>query len=273
MPEGPEIRIAADRVNAAVGGKTTERVRFGLERLLPFEEELSGRRVEDVTSRGKAMLTRFEGGRVLYSHNQLYGKWLVCRPDRPPQTGRSLRVSIETDAKWAQLYSASEIEVLWEEDLEQHPFLQKLGPDLLDAGTTPARIAKRIQDPRFARKRLGGLLLEQGFLAGVGNYLRSEILFFAGLPPERRPSDLHEDEVRRLAKAAREVTRRTYRTQGTTETPDHVRRAKAAGQPRRLWRHAVFYRDGESCRRCGDQVTREEFAGRRLYRCPTCQAG
>ena len=62
MPEGPEIRRAADRVAAAIEGRIADDVFFAFDQLKPFEMVLTGRRVEEVTTRGKGMLTRFEGG-------------------------------------------------------------------------------------------------------------------------------------------------------------------------------------------------------------------
>ena len=271
MPEGPEIRRVADRLEKAVAGQVAERVEFGQEHLAEYEAELSGRRVLSVTPRGKALLTRFEGERVLYTHNQLYGRWYTCAPDKPPRTGRTLRVAIETAKRWALLYSASEIEVLHEGELSEHPFLRKLGPDLLDPATTPKVLRARLADPRFARRALGGLLLDQGFAAGTGNYLRSEVLFFAGLSPDLRPRDLSEEQTAELARQLRAVTVRSYRTGGTTELANEAKRAKAAGQPRRLWRHAVFGRAGQTCRRCDTAIEKREVAGRRLYLCSCCQ--
>ena len=272
MPEGPEIRLVADRLERALAGQVARRVRFGQARMAGREEELEGLRVESVRPRGKALLTRFEGGRVLYTHNQLYGKWMTCLPERPPATTRSLRVAIETDRKWALLYSASDIELLYEEDLEEHPFLAKLGPDLLDERTTPAVVRRRLGDPRFRGRAFGGLLLDQGFVAGIGNYLRSEILFFAGLTPEQRPKDLDDDERAHLARTMKAVIRRSYRTKGVTELASYAKAARAAGEPRRHWRHAVFARGGQDCRRCGTRIEKERVATRQYYRCHTCQA-
>jgi endonuclease-8 len=271
MPEGPEIRRAADRIAEAIVGRRATRVRLLLPRLRGREAELEGRVVESVEPRGKALLTAFEGGRYLYSHNQLYGRWYVCRPGRPPRTSRSLRVAIETEERWALLYSASEIEVLGEEELATQPFLARIGPDVLAPDTTPRRIRALLRDRRFRGRALGGLLLDQGFVAGLGNYLRSEILFFAGLRPEVRPADLDEDRLALLARTIREVTRRSYRTGGLTEERALVERARRAGEPRRFHRHAVFARAGKRCRRCASVVRKLEVGGRRLYLCPSCQ--
>ena len=271
MPEGPEIAREADRIGAAVVGQTLERVRFGQTRMRRHEPDLVGVRVVSVNARGKALLTRFDDGTTLYTHNQLYGKWYVVAAGKPPRTRRTLRVALEGSQRWALLYSASEIERLDDDGLARHPYLTRLGPDLLAPGTTPARIRKQLLDPRFRNRNLGGLLLDQSFLAGVGNYLRSEILFFAGLRPDARPADLDDDQQALLARTARTVTRRSYRTRGVTELADIAKRAKAAGEPRRRWRHAVFARDGHPCRRCETTIVRFDVASRRLYLCPACQ--
>jgi endonuclease-8 len=73
MPEGPEIRRAADRIEAVLAGEVVEAVRFGLPRLRRHAPTLRGHRVSGLETRGKALLTHFEHGWSLYSHNQLYG--------------------------------------------------------------------------------------------------------------------------------------------------------------------------------------------------------
>ena len=77
MPEGPEIQLAADAVAAAIAGRPTTAVSFAFDQLKKYEEVLTGVEVTAVQARGKAMLTRFANGYNIYSHNQLYGKWMV----------------------------------------------------------------------------------------------------------------------------------------------------------------------------------------------------
>ena len=103
MPEGPEILRAADQLARAIAGRRAEAVRFGLPALRRHERSLAGRRVEAVESRGKALLIHFDHGRSLYTHNQLYGRWYVVKPGKPPRTGRELRLAIETRDRWALL--------------------------------------------------------------------------------------------------------------------------------------------------------------------------
>ncbi len=271
MPEGPEIRRAADRVHEQLTGRRLDHAWFAFPELAREADSLAGRRVTAVDSWGKALLIHFDDGRVLYSHNQLYGVWKLHDTDREPDTGRSLRVRLAAAGRAASLYSASDVS-LWEEScLEEHPFLARLGPDLLTHGVTVEQGMARLVEPHFRRRGLGGLLLDQSLFAGIGNYLRSEILFFAGLHHKARPMDLDEGALERLSRRILEVTRQAYDQAGVTNRPEWIAADRARAATRRRWRFAVFERDGLPCHACGTAVERVMVASRRLYACPRCQ--
>ncbi|MBE0402969.1 endonuclease VIII [Halomonas citrativorans] len=271
MPEGPEIRRAADRIERQVGCRVIDDAWFAFPELAAQADSLVGVEVTAVDTRGKAMLIRFANQKVLYSHNQLYGVWKLHRVDQPPVTNRALRVRLETEGRVASLYSASDIS-LWESsELEKHPFLARLGPDLLSQQVTPEKVLARLTMRQFYRRSLGALLLDQGLVAGLGNYLRSEVLFFAQLHPKQRPADLSDVQQMQLAALIVEITRQAYRLAGVTNAPAWIEQAIAAGESRRQWRFAVFDRAGLSCHRCGDIIERTMVGSRRLYWCPACQ--
>ncbi len=269
MPEGPEIRRAADQLAKAVVGQPVTAAFFAFPQLKPHETSLVGQRIRAIEPHGKALLTHFDHGLTLYSHNQLYGVWKVAKAGQRPDTTRSLRVVLETEKKAILLYSASDVAMWKTDELPRHPFLAKLGPDVLDLGLTAQTVAERMHSKRFAGRALVALLLDQGFLAGMGNYLRSEVLFAARLAPHWAPEDLDDDETARLAHALLDVPRSSYATRG-------VRRARGMSADYLTvtptgFRFEVFDREGEPCRQCGDTVVRHELGGRRLYCCPTCQ--
>ncbi|MEX1367362.1 MAG: endonuclease VIII, partial [Nannocystaceae bacterium] len=216
MPEGPEIRRAADRVAKAVVGHPLREVTFAFEHLQPFEAPLTTSQVTEVGTRGKAMLTRFACGLTVYSHNQLYGRWMIGASDSPPRTGRSLRFAIVGPRRAARLYSASEIDVIVTDDVDDDPRVARLGPDALDPEVTVEQVAERLRSRTFGGRQLAALLLDQGFVAGLGNYLRSDILLAAKIHPRRRPRELDPDQQRRLADRILVLTRQSYRTGGIT---------------------------------------------------------
>jgi endonuclease-8 len=271
VPEGPEIRRAADRVAAAVLGPPLGEVYFAFDHLKPYEAALTGQRVRAVEPRGKALLIHFENDLSIYSHNQLYGVWMVRSRGPLPNTKRQLRLALHGDRQSALLYSASDIQVLTPAEILTHPFLKKLGPDLLDPATTPEAVVAILRSDRAKRRRLGAILLDQHLLCGLGNYLRSEALFIAGLRPDARPLDCTDEQLHNLAIAAIALTRQSYHHNGITNDLAIAQALKAAGQPRAAYRHWVFDRDGQPCHRCGQPITKLIAAGRRCYRCPTCQ--
>lgn len=271
MPEGPEIRRAADQLAAVLVGERLEAVFFGLARLAHCDARLVGCTVCAIETRGKALLTRFNNGLTLYSHNQLYGRWFVCRRGEYPDTNRSLRVALHTASHSALLYSASDIDVLDEDALATHPFLVRAGPDLLADSLSGRVVAERLRSPRFRRRALQALYLDQGFIAGVGNYLRSEILFHARVAPDARPQALGRAAIARLGRSTVTIGRRAYRTAGLTNPPGRIRTLQARGWPRADFRFAVFARDGRACYRCGGIIRRVTASSRRLYWCPICQ--
>ncbi len=90
MPEGPEIRRAADEVANAIVDKPLKRVEFGLPQLKRWEEAFINSKVTSIDTYGKAMLTRFDNGLTIYSHNQLYGRWVCCPANQVPSSTRQL---------------------------------------------------------------------------------------------------------------------------------------------------------------------------------------
>lgn len=262
MPEGPEIRRAADKLASAVVGASLTQVWFAFPTLKPYEAELTGQVIEKLETRGKALLTYFSNGRILYTHNQLYGVWQVVDAGMTPDTKRDLRVRLETQQRAILLYSASDIEMLMPDELSTHPFLQRIGPDVLDTRVTAEQVCSRLLSARFRRRRFSGLLLDQAFLAGLGNYLRAEILWQAALSPQHCASTLTETQLSVLSEALLALPRLSYHTRGDADNNRHHGA---------LFRFKVFHRQGEPCERCGQPIERTLLSSRPFFWCPHCQ--
>ena len=272
MPEGPEIYRVAQKLSKAISGKKIISIEFGLERLKGWEEVLINSQITSVKSQAKAMLISTDSGYTIYSHNQLYGRWDIRRSTTAEKkTNRSLRILIETESHTARLYSASDIEVLDAVDLASHPFLSKLGPDLLDKDVSDAQLVEHISSGRFDKRALKHLLLDQSFLSGIGNYLRSEILFEANLHPDTRLGKLSQAKKSELALISRKITERALAQNGITIDYEIAEKLKLEGLTKRQYRHWVFTRDGNPCRRCGSTIIHTRVGGRRLDFCPSCQ--
>ncbi len=270
MPEGPEIRRAADRVQKALAHLPVMEIFFAFPQLKGYESLLQGTKITRVDTKGKAMLIRFDNGYTMYSHNQLYGRWYVKKAFEYPKTNRQLRVAIHNEKKSALLYSASDIEVMRDEEVHLHPFIARVGPDILSEDVTSGDILTRME--AFRKRKWAHLLLDQGFVAGIGNYLRSEILFVSGIHPTLRPMDCSNEQLTLAADAIIHLMKQSYETAGITNDLQLVEKLKQEGLTRSRYRHWVFNREGASCYRCGTEIEKIMAASRRLYYCPHCQS-
>lgn len=272
MPEGPEIWRVASRLSKALSDQEIQDIHFAFDNLKKYEDKLVHNKVDHVEARGKAILTRFEDGLNIYSHNQLYGKWKIVENGERPDTNRSLRLSLTNRNHSALLYSASEIEVLTDQELEEHDYLKKLGPDVLHPDTDYQTVLQRYKDDTFQNRKVATLLLDQSFLSGLGNYLRAEIMFVSGVHPDLKLRECTGQQKEIMAEASIELARRSYETEGITTDPKTVEALKREGKSRSEYRHFVYNREGERCYKCGTEIEVDKTGGRKLYFCPKCQS-
>lgn len=271
MPEGPEIRLAADEIASVIEGKVIEEIEVGLPSLEPYVEQLTGKVVTEVETRGKALLTHFENHLTIYSHNQLYGVWKTAKRGQYPTTNRQLRLALHTRDKSALLYSASDISVWPREALGEHPLLRKLGPDILNPALTAEQIVDILMSKKFQNRSLASFYLDQGFIAGLGNYLRTEILFAARVHPDVKPSQLSDDTLLRLAQETIRISKRAYNTRGYTVDDELLNSLKAADSDYEGTRFMAFNRESLPCRICVTPIEKGQRGSRRIYWCSNCQ--
>lgn len=271
MPEGPEIWRTADSLTNALKDKPINDLYFAFDELKDYEAKLKGQSVKNVEARGKALLTFFDNDKVMYSHNQLYGKWIISNADTEPDTNRSLRVAIHNGSKSAYLYSASDIEMLDPDEVDEHSYIKKLGPDVLHPETTYDDVLIRFTSDEFKNRKLTTLLLDQGFVSGIGNYLRSEIMFYARVDPRKKLREYSDEQKQKLARATYDLTTRSYETGGIVNDPEIVEALKRENAPRSEFRFFVYKRTDNRCHKCGSIIEEEKTGGRKIYFCPNCQ--
>lgn len=268
MPEGPEVHYIADQLAGLLLDEALSELRFHDPALQRRRRLLLGRRVAGVAAHGKALLVAVDSGWTLYTHGHLFGFWKLVDDVDALGTSTRPRVLLGNARGVAALYAAPSVSLWRTEELDRQPYLARLGPDVLDPVVDHDMLLAHLQQPAFARRALAVLLLDQGFAAGMGNYLRAEVLFEARLSPTRLAGDLDSDERRRLAGALLEIPRSAYRAKHQAGLPpdkDYLARI------RREFRFQVYEREGEPCLRCEGTVVNERIASRRLYWCPGCQ--
>ncbi len=135
----------------------------------------------------------------------------------------------------------------------------KIGPDAL-------QITAQDFTPRLRQKRgaLKPILLDQTFIAGVGNIYADEALFLAGLHPQRAAGTLSDEDTGRLFAAIRQVLQRGIDASGASF--DWV---YPGGSYQNQF--LVYGRAGEPCIHCGQPITRIVVGQRGTHLCEHCQ--
>jgi formamidopyrimidine-DNA glycosylase len=270
MPELPEVETVAQGLHQAVEGRTFTGVTIRWPRTIAkpavheFSQRIVGRRVLAVGRRGKYVRFGLDQGYLLI-HLKMSGRLLVAAVDDVPDQHVHTIFDLDNGQqlwfrdvrKFGRVYLVDQLEEV----------TGALGPEPLEATFTLAEF----RDCLSRRSgRLKSLLLNQEFVAGLGNIYADEALFAAGLHPLRRADTLSPDEQARLYGAIRRVLREAIVGRGTTLDDGGYR--DAAGQPGSYQEQIFVYgRSGEACRRCQTPIERIVIGGRSSHFCPCCQ--
>jgi formamidopyrimidine-DNA glycosylase len=300
MPEGPEVRKYADALDAALTGRAIvsleARTKDARKWLRENEPRLKGRRVERVISHGKHLLGYIEGDFFFHSHLMMWGRWQTfgpipsrrkAKPIELPEKDRRERARIVVKGAAAILLSAPIFNAGEGDPYKQIEILATLGPDALPYHGPFKRAEFLRQLKEHKEETIGAALLNQGIVAGLGNYLRAEVLFACKLNPWRTVGDLTQRNLSCLSKTIPQLTRDAYQRSATAADEDRERMSSDPSLvyvPGREYgtRHLVFRRTNLPCLRCGEKIRQlrqktiqtqedEEERTRIIYFCAKCQ--
>jgi formamidopyrimidine-DNA glycosylase len=293
MPELPEVETVARDLQRWVAGARITDVEVCWERTIRhpqpaerFAEELRGATIRRVGRRAKSVLIHLADGRAMTVALRMTGALIVAPAGTPPDPYARVvfRLADGRELRYRDVRKFGRIG-LWEGGglrqrqgrrprrvLAEGPGRYRVGdvfgrhgPEPLAAGFSAARLGERL---RGRSARLKSLLLDQSFIAGVGNIYADEALWRARLHPLRGADTLAPDEVRRLHRAVRSVLRQGIANRGASFA-DYV---GADGEPgANAEQLAVYRRTGEPCLRCGREVQRIVVGQRSTHFCPRCQ--
>jgi endonuclease-8 len=272
MPEGDTIFRAARTLHRALAGSRVTRFESVFPALTRVDHDrpLADRTVESVSSRGKHLLMTFSGDLILRTHMRMHGSWHIYRPgERWQRPARDMRILIATGDFVAVAFNVPIAEFVTAREMSRHKELQALGPDLLADAFDGADVLQRLHTR--PHEAIADVLLNQRIVAGIGNELKSEILFMAGVDPFRTAATLSRDELAQIIGGARTALRANVLTRSQTLSPAFGRRTTRSLDPRAsLW---VYGRGGRPCRRCGTAISVKKTGvdARLTYWCPGCQ--
>jgi formamidopyrimidine-DNA glycosylase len=265
MPELPEVETIVRQLRQPVMGRLFTDVRVLWDRTVAtgvdeLRQRLPGQRVESINRRGKYLVFHLSAKEFLLIHLKMTGDLQVCDAGEVLHPHDRVVFSFDDGyelrfrdmRKFGRIYLTGDLSDV----------VGRLGPEPLDSQFTGddflALFAKR-------SGRVKSLLLNQNFLAGLGNIYADESLFLAGIHPERRVNSLSDDEKRALYRAIRDVLAAAINHKGSS-LPDEAYRGGGYQQ-----QFLVYGREGASCSRCGASIERIRLNQRSAHFCPECQ--
>jgi len=274
MPEGDTIFRAAAMMQRALAGRPIRQFESVLPALTTFAERhaIAGRTIERVEARGKFLLVRVSGDLTLLTHLRMNGSWHLYRPgERWRRAKRDMRVRLLTDEWEAVGFGLPIAEFHDARSLQRSERLRRLGPDPLASAFAPEEAVARLKEA--CDLPIEEALLDQRRIAGLGNVLKSEVLFLAGVHPYTPAARVPDTALRTIVEAARRLLRdNTVQVSGSAIARRGAARntTRAADPAAALF---VYGRAGKPCRRCGARL-RFRRAGRHArstFWCPGCQ--
>ncbi len=273
MPELPEVQtVVNDLVAAGLVGQTITDVHIrwpgSIAGLKPqsFRQTLVGRRIANIERRAKFIVWQLDNHLKMLTHLRMTGRFHLTALDAAYgkhdhvvfTINRQRQLRYQDTRKFGRFYLP-----------DGEAMLDRLGPEPLSRQFTARRLGQRLATHR---RQLKPLLLDQHFLAGLGNIYVDEALWDAGLHPTRSSEKVTESEARRLHRSIRKVLRRGLRNLGTTLGTGATTFYSVAGnRGRNRDELKVFRRNGERCPRCRTMITRLVVGQRSTHICEACQ--
>lgn len=275
MPELPEVEtIAQDLRHANIIGCTISKVHVYWPKtvskpaVLQFIEHLEGQKITGIQRRAKYLVLQLADNSFVFIHFRMTGRFLISSSDTPVHSPY-IRLTVELDNGKSLYFHDTRKFGRWSWTADPKEITAKLGPEPLESSFTLEAFKLLVKGKKRALKPL---LLDQQFIAGLGNIYVDEALWEAKLHPSQLAFKLSELQLKALHQAIPRVLKRGLQSQGTTlgsGRTNFYRLNGTKGDHQSLLK--VFRRTGEACPRCGEIIQRIVVAQRSTHFCPSCQ--
>lgn len=295
MPELPEVQTVVDDLNKKIKGDMIADFWSDWPKAIKgksvkeFQKEIAGRKILGARRIGKNLFIDLSGGKTLYIHLKMTGHLLV-KPARDKRqetrdtgyfddkvnqyihhvwklkSGNMRHVAYDKTLEFSDVRKFAKIVLDDTQKINNLPEIKKLGVDAI----SPEFTLKKFQEilERRKNKSIGLVLMEQEMVAGIGNIYRSEILYEAGVAPEKTISRLRPEEIRDVYKNILKVLRKAIKYRGTSDS-DYRDTAGAPGGFQKVMQ--VYRQTGKKCKKCDTMIERITLGQRSVFYCAKCQ--
>ena len=277
MPELPEVETIRRELFQKIKGKKIASVEVLTPKTIncsadKFKKILKNSKIKDIQRRAKLLIIKLSNNYNLAVHLKLTGQFIyksrTARCDLPEEKYTRLIFTFQNNDKlfFNDLRKFAFVKLLDDKKLEKLLTEKDFGPEPLDKTFT----LKIFQNLLFQRKKakIKPLLMNQNFLAGVGNIYAAESCFCAKILPTRFAESLTKEEIKKLYQCLRKILKTAIICKGSSVN-QYVDVFGKKGKYVPLLK--VYGREGKNCLRCGNKIKKITLNGRGTYFCPGCQ--
>jgi len=270
MPELPEVETIKRQLNREIKDKKIEKVKVNLPKLVryplaKFEKLVKGAIIKNVNRRAKLLIVELSNGYVLVVHLKLTGQ-LIFNGEIGKHTHL---VYYFTDGSFLvhnDLRQFGFVKVISKAKLDEFFKKEKFGPEPLSREFT-LKVFKKYSEKR-KRSKIKPLLMDQSFISGIGNLYADEILFKAGVRPDRIVDSLKSLEVKKIYQAILKILPLAISRGGSSIDTYRDARGKKGNY---LSLIKVYQRGSNPCFICKSKIKRIKMSSRSAHFCPKCQ--
>lgn len=273
MPELPEVETVKRSLAASIVGKKIRQVSINytgnIRQPEPelFRAMLQGKEFLQVKRRGKYIIFLLSEELALVVHLRMTGQLVLVNSDAAlgKHTHLVFHLSNNQELRFIDMRKFGTVDLIRREDLGEMKGLSKLGLEPLSAEFTLSWLAASLKKKN---RPIKACLLDQTIIAGIGNIYADEILFEAGIHPEKICMELTKQEMGKLYRGIVNILNLGIKHRGTS-IRNYVDGEGQQGQFQDLLK--VYGRHEEPCTNCGVFITKTKLVGRGTYYCSRCQ--
>lgn len=267
MPELPEVQTVLDTLKLQIKDREIKDINILYKPIVEtsirtFKKTLIGQHFREFKRRGKYLLFEMDDV-TLVSHLRMEGKYFIKKHNEPidSHTHVIFKLDDDYDLRYNDVRKFGRMELIQKKD--NYDIFKSLGPEPFSKNFNNKYIKEYLSK---TSKPIKEVLLDQGFVSGLGNIYADEVCFAIKVNPTRPANKLKDNEIKELIPSTRKILKKAIKAGGTT-----IRSYTSSLGVTGRFQLNLNVHTMKICPVCKTDIVKIRVGGRGTYYCPKCQ--